>query len=233
MVLSSQTWRDPSHRWSAYKSNNIPHSWSQNSHQQRSNRRPLTKRCSQIQKCIHDKNGVFVRKLIARIVTPCLMICNHDCIRHHSLPFEQLLMSPVGPSTVQDRLHQLPNGEICLLTELSPPESESSSVTWQRGSKCSKWGGLVGHRSIRQDALGPFGQIQFFNIFIYSFCFPLYFSILHSKIFSQMLPGVSFIFLQDLSIYSSTVLHCDLFQFTHLFFIHISYCELELFHIHS
>lgn len=60
---------------------------------------------------------MLVWKLTGRIVQPCLMICD-AYIRRHSLPFEQLLMSPMCPITLQHRPHQLPITEIRLFTDL-------------------------------------------------------------------------------------------------------------------
>lgn len=139
-------------------------------------------------------------------------------------------------------------------------ETGSAGVTWRTGPTGPTWGGVVGCRSsvksqsmekwaqwprllctcvasyiasfFTQDALGPFRQIQILNIFIYSFCSPLFtsdfFHFVQSSYFLRCHQGFHLFssknclfILPDLSI--ATLF--DLLIFT--------YCELGLFHKHS
>lgn len=140
-----------------------------------------------------------------------------------------------------------------------PPETGSRGVTWRVGPTCPVWGGLVGCRSsakwqsmekwaqwprllctrvasyiasfFTQDALGPCRQIQILNIFIYSFCFPLFtsyfFYFVQSSYFQRCYQGFHLF-----SSKNCLFILSDLYIATLFDLLIFAYCELGLFHKH-
>lgn len=89
----------------------------------------------------------------------------------------------------------------------------------------------------RQDPLRPCRQIHdcenFHLLSVVPTVYIPFFPFCRTKSFSQMLPGVSFIFLQEFPIYSPHLQTATLFRVLSLVsFALNSYCELGFFHIH-